>query len=94
MILQPSLPSALPKELFHPEEIEATKPGTDERATGKTPRVGTLPRPTDSMPVDHHAIPMIHTRAEGMALEEWKARLELAALYRVFHARGWDEVCA
>lgn len=28
----------------------------------------------------------------GMALEEWKARLELAALYRVFHARGWDEV--
>jgi hypothetical protein len=56
VILQPSLPNALPKELFHPEEIEATKP-------------------------------------EGMALEEWKARLELAALYRVFHARGWDEVC-
>lgn len=28
-----------------------------------------------------------------MTLEEWKARLELAALYRVFHARGWDEVC-
>lgn len=26
-----------------------------------------------------------------MALEEWQARLELAALYRIFHARGWDE---
>jgi hypothetical protein len=55
VILQPSLPSALPKELFHPHEIEATKP-------------------------------------EGIGLDEWKCRLELAALYRVFHARGWDEV--
>jgi len=26
-----------------------------------------------------------------MALSEWKARVELACMYRVFFARGWDE---
>jgi ribulose-5-phosphate 4-epimerase/fuculose-1-phosphate aldolase len=28
---------------------------------------------------------------EGMADAEWQARVELAACYRVFHARGWSE---
>lgn len=27
----------------------------------------------------------------GLALPEWQARIELAACYRVFHARGWSE---
>lgn len=28
-------------------------------------------------------------RPAGMSQGEWKARVELAALYRIFHARGW-----
>lgn len=31
------------------------------------------------------------TLPAGMALPEWKARVELACMYRVFYARGWDE---
>jgi ribulose-5-phosphate 4-epimerase/fuculose-1-phosphate aldolase len=31
------------------------------------------------------------TCPQGMALAEWQARVQLAACYRVFHARGWSE---
>lgn len=31
------------------------------------------------------------TLPAGMSLPEWKARVELACIYRVFYARGWDE---
>jgi ribulose-5-phosphate 4-epimerase/fuculose-1-phosphate aldolase len=31
------------------------------------------------------------TRPAGMAPAEWQLRCELAACYRVFHARGWSE---
>ncbi|CAN7419307.1 class II aldolase/adducin family protein [Acidovorax sp. LjRoot118] len=30
-------------------------------------------------------------RPEGMEPEEWRLRVQLAACYRVFHARGWSE---
>jgi ribulose-5-phosphate 4-epimerase/fuculose-1-phosphate aldolase len=32
-----------------------------------------------------------HCRPAGMAAAEWWARVELAACYRVFYARGWSE---
>jgi ribulose-5-phosphate 4-epimerase/fuculose-1-phosphate aldolase len=31
------------------------------------------------------------TRPEGMDAVEWQLRVQLAACYRVFHARGWSE---
>ena len=41
------------------------------------------------MPFDTAAI--ARHRPEGMPEAEWQARVELAACYRVFHARGWSE---
>lgn len=34
---------------------------------------------------------LVACRPAGMAHEEWRLRVQLAACYRVFHARGWSE---
>ena len=38
-----------------------------------------------------HPEDLARTRPQGIAAGEWQQRVELAACYRVFHARGWSE---